>query len=231
MSSAICYFLCCIASVARSNAKWCLWCQTSGGVGPEEHAFPWFALSHAGAPLLWPGGASVVLQQSCWPAPCGEVGRVGQAARAGSVEKDRAGQDYDATLFLERQHAEPLNMQPFFFCATASTVCPAEPWVRPRVRPGRSGESGSACDTQAILTADLEDQFIIRAIWVPCESVPSVCGWAVQPETPGFLCLLCVKVWFNRASISVGAKMRPGWNQTLLIWWLARQQLLGDLNF
>ena len=59
MSLAICYFLCCIASVARSNAKWCLWCQTSGGVGPEEHAFPWFALSHAGAPLLWPGGASV----------------------------------------------------------------------------------------------------------------------------------------------------------------------------
>ena len=59
------YFLCCIASVARSNAEWCLWCQTSGGVVPEEqkhtgrHAFPWFAFSHAGAPLLWPGGASV----------------------------------------------------------------------------------------------------------------------------------------------------------------------------
>ena len=56
-----------------------------------------------------------LLQQSCWQAPCGEVGRVGQAARAGSLEKDRAGQDYDATLFLERQHAEPLNMQPLFF--------------------------------------------------------------------------------------------------------------------
>ena len=40
---------------------------------------------------------------------------MGQAARAGSLEKDRAGQDYDATLFLERQHAEPLNMQPLFF--------------------------------------------------------------------------------------------------------------------
>ena len=49
--------------------------------------------------------------------------------------------DYDATLFLKRQHAEPLNMQPLFFCATASTVCPAEPWVRQRVGPGRSGES------------------------------------------------------------------------------------------
>ena len=61
-------------------------------------------------------------------------------------------------LFHTRQHAEPINMQPFFFFATASTVCPAEPWVRQRVRPGRSGESGSACDTQAILTPDLEDQ-------------------------------------------------------------------------
>ena len=105
-----------------------------------------------------------VLRQSCWQAPCGEVGRVGQAARAGSLEKDRAGQDYDATLFLERQHAEPLNMQPLFFCATASMVCPAEPWVSQRVRPGRSGESRSACGAQALLTADLEDQFIIRAI-------------------------------------------------------------------
>ena len=28
-----------------------------------------------------------LLQQSCWQAPCGEVGRVGQAARAGSLEK------------------------------------------------------------------------------------------------------------------------------------------------
>ena len=44
-----------------------------------------------------------LLQQSCWQAPCGEVGRVGQAARAGSLEKDRAGQDYDATLFLNMQ--------------------------------------------------------------------------------------------------------------------------------
>ena len=78
-----------------------------------------------------------VLRQSCWRAPCGEVGRVGQAARAGSLEKDRAGQDYDATLFLNRQHAEPLNMQTLFF--PASTVCPAEPWVRERVRPGRAG--------------------------------------------------------------------------------------------
>ena len=56
-----------------------------------------------------------LLQQSCWQAPCGEVGRVGQAARAGSLEKDRPGQDYDATLLPNRQHAEPLNMQPLFF--------------------------------------------------------------------------------------------------------------------
>ena len=54
-----------------------------------------------------------VLQQSCWQAPCGEVGRVGQAARAGSLEKDRAGRN--ATLFLNTQHAQPLNMQPHFF--------------------------------------------------------------------------------------------------------------------
>ena len=61
-----------------------------------------FRLSHAGAPLLWPGGASVATfaAELLGRAPCGVVGRVGQAARAGSLEKDRAGQDYDATLFL-----------------------------------------------------------------------------------------------------------------------------------
>ena len=40
---------------------------------------------------------------------------MGQVARAGSLEKDRPGQDYDATLLPNRQHAEPLNMQPLFF--------------------------------------------------------------------------------------------------------------------
>ena len=113
--------------------------------------------------MLWPGGASVATFAAELLAGPMWGGREG-GPRAGSLEKDRAGQDYDATLFLERQHAEPLNMQPLFFGATASKVCPAEPWVRQRVRPGRSGESGSACDTQAILTADLEDQFFIRAI-------------------------------------------------------------------
>ena len=134
--------------------------STRVGMHSHDSHFPILELLCCGLVVL----LLQLLQQSCWQAPCGEVGRVGQAARAGSLEKDRAGQDYDATLFLERQHAEPLNMQPLFFCATASTVCPAEPWVRERVRPGRSGESGSACDTQAILTADLEDQFFIRAI-------------------------------------------------------------------
>ena len=40
--------------------------------------------------------------------------------------------------------------------------------------------------TQAILTPDLADQFIIRAIWVPCESVPSVCGLGGPARDPGF---------------------------------------------
>ena len=94
-----------------------------------------FATSHVPACLMVAPACSdvpaQVLQQSCWQAPCGEVGRVGQAARAGSLEKDRPGQDYDATLFPNRQHAEPLNMQPLFFATAADfffcLVCPVWP--------------------------------------------------------------------------------------------------------
>jgi hypothetical protein len=147
--------------------------STRVGMHSHDSHFPMLELLCCGLVVL----LLQLLQQSCWQAPCGEVGRVGQAARAGSLEKDRAGQDYDATLFLERQHAEPLNMQPLFFCATASTVCPAEPWVRQRVRPGRSGESGCACVcAEAVLTAHLQDQFIIRSISVASQFSAPVAG-------------------------------------------------------
>ena len=58
-----------------------------------------------------------LLQQSCWQAPCGEVGRVGQAARVGSLEKrpHRSRLRRDAisheTACWPNQHATNL-----FFC-------------------------------------------------------------------------------------------------------------------
>ena len=54
----------------------------------------------------------------------------------------------------------------FFFCATASTVCPAEPWVRQRVGPGRSGESRCACARK---------QFSQQILRISSSSVPSEC--------------------------------------------------------
>ena len=83
--------------------------QQSGRVGEHSHnsPFPMLELPCCGLVIL----LLQLLQQSCWQAPCGEVGRVGQAARAGSLEKDRAGQDYDATLFLNMQTNASQNSQ------------------------------------------------------------------------------------------------------------------------
>ena len=107
-----------------------------------------------------------LLQQSCWQAPCGEVGRVGQAARAGSLEKDRAGQDYDATLFLERQHAEPLNMQPFFFVQ--------QPRRSARRSPGSARGFGRVAQVRAEVRVT-HKQFSQRILRISSSSVPSEC--------------------------------------------------------
>ena len=108
-----------------------------------------------------------VLRQSCWQAPCGEVGRVGQAARAGSLEKDRAGQDYDATLFLERQHAEPLNMQPPFFFVQ-------QPRRSARRSPGSASGFGRVAQVRAEVRV-AHKQFSQRILRISSSSVPSEC--------------------------------------------------------
>ena len=143
---------------------------------------------------MWPGGASAVsvaAELLAGPMWGGREG--GQAARAGSLEKDRPGQDYDATLLSNRQHAEPLNMQPLFF-------------FQPRRSARRSPGSASGLGRVARVRADVREQCRINSATEssgtvtdtasvrPCESVPSVCGWTVQAKTLGFLCLLCVKV-------------------------------------
>ena len=136
-------------------------------------------------PDLVPGGVSAskfVAELLAGPMWGGREG--GPGCPSGQPGKDRAGRDYDATLFLNRQHAEPLNMQRilFSFCNstqtwTTSTVCPVEPWLRQRVRPGRSGESGCACVcAEAVLTAHLQDQFIIRSISVASQFSAPVAG-------------------------------------------------------
>ena len=107
-----------------------------------------------------------LLQQSCWQAPCGEVGRVGQAARAGSLQKDRAGQDYDATLFLERQHAEPLNMQPLFFLQ--------QPRRSARRSPGSASGFGRVAQVRAEVRVT-HKQFSQRILRISSSSVPSEC--------------------------------------------------------
>jgi hypothetical protein len=127
--------------------------STRVGMHSHDSHFPMLELLCCGLVVL----LLQLLQQSCWQAPCGEVGRVGQAARAGSLEKDRAGQDYDATLFLNRQHAEPLNMQTLFFSSLDGLPGGA---LGPRA--GSAGSRGleltCVSSAEAILPANLQEQ-------------------------------------------------------------------------
>jgi len=109
---------------------------------------PMTELSHAGAPLLWPGGASVasfaaeLLAGPMWGGreggpgcPSGQPGKRPRRSKRNAISQH--------TACSTTQHATA------FFFATASTVCPVEPWVRQvaRVR--------SDVRVEAILTADL----------------------------------------------------------------------------
>ena len=79
-------------------------------------------------------------------------------------------------------------------------------FFQPRRSARRSPGSASGLGRVARVRADVREQCRINSATEssgtvtdtasvrPCESVPSVCGWTVQAETLGFLCLLCVKV-------------------------------------
>ena len=135
-----------------------------------------------------------LLQQSCWQAPCGEVGRVGQAARAGSLEKrPRRSRLRRNAIF---QHANkciakltPQAMTASFFFFSFSARLALD---RPPVSAASLG-----CDLmgrQFVRSTFHEDT--ARSSSAPSEllmeEVLSACGWAVQPQTLGFLNLLCV---------------------------------------
>ena len=86
---------------------------------------------------------------------------MGQAARAGSLEKDRPGQDYDATLLPNRQHAEPLNMQPLFFFSLdglrGAALGPRAGWAG-----SRGLELTCVSSAESILPPNLQEQLQIQ---------------------------------------------------------------------
>ena len=147
---------------------------------------------------MWPGGASAVsvaaelLAGPMWGGREGGPGcPSGQPGKRPTRSRLRRNAITQQTACWTTQHATA-----FFF--------------QPRRSARRSPGSASGLGRVARVRADVREQCRINSATEssgtvtdtasvrPCESVPSVCGWTVQAETLGFLCLLCVKVWCNR---------------------------------
>ena len=92
---------------------------------------------------VWPGGASAarfVAEPLAGPMRGGREG--GPSCPSGQSGKRPRRSKRNAIA----QQTACWTIQHATFCfATASTVCPVEPWLRDRVRPGRLGESWRAC--------------------------------------------------------------------------------------
>ena len=84
-------------------------------------------------PLMWPGGASAVSVAAELLAGPMWGGREGGWKKTDQV-KTTTQRYYPTDSMLNHS-----TCNRFFF--SASTVCPAQPWVRERVGPGRAGES------------------------------------------------------------------------------------------
>ena len=155
-----------------------------------------FRLSHAGAPLLWPGGASVatfaaeLLAGPMWGGreggPGCPSGQPGKRPRRSRLRRNAISQHARKCI----AKLTPQAMTTSFFFSSL----PVWPLIVHRFRPRRSGVTlwaGSLCGRLFMRT--LQERASSSApSELLMEEVLSACGWAVQPQTLGFLNLLCV---------------------------------------
>ena len=165
-----------VALSPRNQSTWVL-------MHSHDSHFPMLELLCCGLVVL----LLQLLQQSCWQAPCGVVERVGQAARA---QVKTTTQRYFSTCTQMHRKTHTTGDDNFVFFSSL----PVWPLIVHRFRPRRSGVTlwaGSLCGRLFMRT--LQERASSSApSELLMEEVLSACGWAVQPQTLGFLNLLCV---------------------------------------
>ena len=176
------------------------WRCPRGTKSDGQACIPMIRLSHAGPPLLWPGGASVptfAAELLAGPMWGGREGGPGCPSRQPG-KRSRRSRPLRRAIF---QHGDkciakltPQAMIPSFFCSL-----PVWPLIVHRFRPRRSGVTLWARQfARSPFQEDTARSSSSDPSGLLMEEVLSACGWTVAGLTLGFLKLFCVACWFIR---------------------------------